>query len=375
MAEYEGRISRTRAKMAERGIDTLLVTNPVSTNYLSGYVTFGLLAFQCLILPSDGKPTMLTFELELPGVFLSSWIEDGVSYKAGQDPYQATRALLEERGLLKGTVGIERDSLFFPVQAFERYVTAFDGVKLGDGSGIVKSLMRVKSPAEVEVIRQAGVMTAKGMQAAIDAIEPGVTDNHVAAAAYEALISAGSEFMALDPVVTTGTRSGVPHTTHRRITIKQGDPVWIEVGACFQRYSAPLMRTVFVGKPTDEVQKLADASLAALNAVLTTAKPGMVAEDVAAQVSRVLPLDDPTVVFHHTYGYSIGLGYPPDWSDDVPLRLRKGTKDVLVPGMVFHVTMGLRRDSQYGAVTSETAVITETGMEALTSFPRQYFYK
>ena len=67
-------------------------------------------------------------------------------------------------------------------------------------------------------------MTAKGMQAAIEAIEPGVTDNHVAAAAYEALISAGSEFMALDPVVTTGTRSGVPHTTHRRITIKQGDP-------------------------------------------------------------------------------------------------------------------------------------------------------
>ena len=60
------------------------------------------------------------------------------------------------RGLLKGTIGIERDSLFFPAEAFERYVKGFDGVKLGDGSGIVKSLMRVKSPAEVEVIRQAG---------------------------------------------------------------------------------------------------------------------------------------------------------------------------------------------------------------------------
>ena len=59
----------------------------------------------------------------------------------------------------------------------------------------------------------------------------------------------------------------------------------------------------------------------------------------------------------------------------MPLRLRKGTKDVLMPGMVFHVTMGLSRNNQYGAVTSETAMITETGMEALTSFPRQYFYK
>jgi Xaa-Pro aminopeptidase len=57
------------------------------------------------------------------------------------------------------------------------------------------------------------------------------------------------------------------------------------------------------------------------------------------------------------------------------LRLRAGNQTTLRPGMVFHATMGLRRDTQYGAVCSETIVVTETGCEALTDFPRQYFYK
>jgi Xaa-Pro dipeptidase len=120
---------------------------------------------------------------------------------------------------------------------------------------------------------------------------------------------------------------------------------------------------------------LADASMKALETVLATLRPGITAESVAAEGRKVLPLDDSTVVFHHTYGYSIGLGFPPDWSDDIPLRMRAGTTTVLEPGMVFHVTMGLRRSAQYGAVTSETVAITESGCEALTDFPRQYFYK
>jgi Xaa-Pro dipeptidase len=375
MDEYRRRLQRLREKMAERGIDTLLATNPVSTCYLTGYETFGLLAYQCLIVPSDGEPALIVFELELPGVFLSSWITDGVAYRSGQDPYQATRAQLERRGLLRGTIGVERDSPYTTVENHERLVAALDGARLADASGLVKYLMARKSPVEVEAIRAAARITALGMQAAVDALAPGVTDNDVAAAAYDAMIKGGSEPMCLDPVVTTGTRSGVPHTTHQRVTINPGDPVWIELGACYHRYSGPLMRTAVVGDPPPGWQQLADASLEALKTVMATLRPGITAEQVAAEGRTVLPLDDPSVVFHHTYGYSIGLGFPPDWSDNIPLRMRAGTTTVLEPGMVFHVTMGLRRSAQYGAVTSETVAITDRGCEALTDFPRQYFYK
>ena len=375
LEEYQTRVDKVRVKMAQRNLATLLLVNPVSTNYLTGYQTIAVSGYQCLILPLGGKPTMLVWELELPGVFLSSRIEDGVSYRTGEDQFEVTRQLLHQRGLLGGTVGIERDGHFLSAQDYERLIGALGRCKLADGSGIIRELLREKSPQEIAYIKEAGKISAKGMHAAIDAASAGATDNQVAAAACQALIEAGSEYMCVAPIVTTGTRSGIPHTTHQRNRIEQGDPVWIETGACCHRYSAPLMRTVFVGQPSDGAERLADASMAALEKVMSTITPGITADEIATEGAKALPLDDPSVVFHHTYGYSIGLGFPPTWADDSSLTLVKGNKTTLEPGMVFHATMGLRREGKYGAVVSETIAVTENGCEALTDFPREFFYK
>ena len=210
------------------------------------------------------------------------------------------------------------------------------------------------------------------MRAAIEAVRAGATDNQVAAAAHHALIAAGSEFPCLSPVVTTGPRSGIPHTTHQRIRIAPGDAVLLEMGGCYHRYTAPLMRTAFVGRPPDGARALADSARAALDRVMAILKPGARAEAVAAEAAPALPLDDPTLVFHHTYGYSVGLGFPPTWADDPALTLIRGNPTVLEPGMVLHSTMSLRRRGRYGVAISETLVVTERGCEAITDFPREF---
>src|SRR4029450_10656714 len=99
-------LKEVRKRMGAPDLDTLLVVNPASCNYLTGYVTFAVGAYQCLVVPREGALSLLTFEPELPGVFLSSWIEDGVAYVSGEDPLEATRKLLERRGLVRGTIGI-----------------------------------------------------------------------------------------------------------------------------------------------------------------------------------------------------------------------------------------------------------------------------
>jgi Xaa-Pro dipeptidase len=318
---------------------------------------------------------MLAWELELPSALASSWVEDGAAYHTGGDKFQVTRRVLAQHGLLGGTIGIERDSPYLSALEQDRLATALDGCALADGSGIVKQLPRVKSPQEIAYIRAAGGTTAAGMRAAIEAATAGATDNQVAAAAHQAMIAAGSEYPCGAPIVTTGPRSGIPHTTHRRIRIEPGDPVWIELAGCYQRYNAPLMRTVFVGQPPAGARQLADASLASLDAVLATVRPGLTFNEVAVAGARALPLDDASIVFHQTSGYSIGLGFPPSWADDETLVVQHGNQTVLEPGMVFHATMGLRRNGQYGAVTSETIAVTEAGCAVLTDFSRQYFYK
>jgi Xaa-Pro dipeptidase len=361
--------------MAQRGLDVLLLFSPVSAHYLTGYLSMSSGTFLCLIVPLQGEPTLLVWASELPLAYLTSWITDGIGYEYGEDPIAIIRDALDQRGLLGGTIGLEKDPSPLGARDYERLTEALAGRTLADGTGIIKRLLGIKSRQEIQYIRQAGVISARGMQAAVEATAEGATDNQVAAAASQAMLAAGSGFPSLATVVTTGRRSGIPHTTHRRLTIRRGDPVWIELGACYERYSAPLMRTVFVGSPPAGAQQLADASLACLHTVLATMRPGIPAEEVAIAGAHELPLDDPEVVFHNTYGYSIGLGFPPSWADDGSLLVMKGNRTLLQPGMVFHVTMGLRRNGQYGAVTSETVAITEAGCEALTDFARQTFYK
>src|SRR5471030_2513494 len=90
-----------------------------------------------------------------------------------------------------------------------------------------------------------------GMQAGLDKVREGANENEVAAAIMNAAILAGSEYLGMDPFVTSGPRSGVPHTTWRRRKIESGDLVALETCACYNRYHAALFRTVAVGKIPD----------------------------------------------------------------------------------------------------------------------------
>ena len=118
------------------------------------------------------------------------------------------------------------------------------------------------------------------MAAAIDAAREGATDNDMAAAASEALIAAGSEYMCLSPVVTSGRRSGILHSTHKRNRLETGD-VSAEMGGCIHRYTAPTMRTVFIGEPPAEARRMAEACLTALDNILNTIRAGITADEVA----------------------------------------------------------------------------------------------
>jgi Xaa-Pro dipeptidase len=331
---------------------------------------------QYFVLPLQGDAAILTAELERPLVLYSSWLEHGETFVAGvDDEFKAARRWIEKCGLTNLRIGLERDSWHISAQTIEALSGALGGLKIADGSGVLKMVMRRKSAEEITYIRKAGVLTAKGMEAAVAAAQPGVLDSEVAATAQNAMMAAGSEWLCTEPYVTTGRRSGIPHSTHHRVTINPGDPVWLEMSGVYERYNCPLMRTLFIGDPPDGAVKLGKAAMAALDVVLATCKPGVIAEDVAAAASKELPLDDPEILFHHWYGYSVGLGFPPSWADDPRARLVKGNTFPLESGMVFHSTMSLRRNAQYGVCVSETIHITDTGCEVLGSFPRKFFYK
>ena len=218
---------------------------------------------ECVILPLEGHPILITHPPEIGTALLHTWLDQVYGYCShyGREEYQAV--LLKEHGLDKMRIAIEKKSAAVSAYTYDRLRDALPNAELVDGSNIVSTVKATKSPQEIEYIRHASRITDTGVLAAIAMVGEGKTDNDVAAAANQAIYEAGSEYMCVSPIVTTGRRSGVLHSTHKRVSLSIGDSVCMEFGACVQRYTAPIMRTVSIGRPPEGVKRLANACLTA----------------------------------------------------------------------------------------------------------------
>lgn len=368
--EYQGRLARARVAMDAQGLDALVVMNPASVFYLSGYQTFAVDGGACLVVPRDAEPALVMDPPEFGGALLGVWFEDLHGYPPEiERPAYAAR-MLAERGAEHGRIGID-DAVWGATPAFRAGLArALPQAELVDATDLLVGLKRRKSAAEIDHIRRAALATQAAVEAATSTARAGVADGDVAGAAFAAMAQAGSEYPCLSPIVTSGRRSGILHSTHRRHTIKPGDNVLLEIGACVQRYTAPQMRTLTIGAPSADVREAADACIAALNAVLEAMGPGIVASDAAQAGWRELAAAGDDLVFHGTFGYGIGAGFPPNWADSTGF-IRSDQDTMLEPGMVFHHPVAVRRLGDFGVAFSETSVITDDGCEVLTHGPRE----
>jgi Xaa-Pro aminopeptidase len=367
--EYERRLEALRRLMREKNLKVLLAHSPRAQCYLSGFETINTWEYRCLVIPIEGDPILAVRELEEAGVRLTSWLTKTVMFRADEDPIARTIHALKSLGLDSGRVGVETDSLL-PKYQYGELVDALPRAELVDARDAVCAASLRKSPAELACMRRAARLTDVGIEVALREAADGKTDQDIAAAGYEAMVRAGSEYMCIQPIVTTGQRSGVPHSTHRRTVLKPGDPIFLEFGACICRYSAPMMRTAVLGQPSEDVKRTAAATLSALNSAIEAMKPGVTGDEVARAAWKGIETDRPTMFYHGVVGYSVGLGFPPNWAD-VPFFLMKGQQARLEPGMVFHLPIASRDLGKYCVGFSETVAITETGCEVMGAHPRE----
>jgi len=380
--EYTARLARVREEMAANEIDVLLVHSTVDLCYLTGYQTLWPDAYACLIVPLDDTPFMQVGEVEASCAVLHGDIRDLVLFDwVGADAAPGQLAdLLAGRGYSRSRIGTQAGRIEMgnrgPVDA--RLLDTLRG-KLSNAQFVDATLLMfevrvAKSSAELEYMREAARITMAGMRAGIEAIEPGKTENDIAAIAANVMIKQGSEFFSIDPVVNAGHRTGYFHTTFKRHPISTGDPVQLEFGACFHRYTAPQMRTVLTGKPTDLQQRMIDTQLAALESLYSAVRAGRSTRDVDREVTAMIGSLDSEIFRSGHFGYSVGLGFPPTWTDG-PAYI-SGEKDLeLAVGMTFHTPFSWRIPKQYVIGTSETFAVTKTGCEILTSEERSVVIK
>lgn len=371
---YKTRLDKVRKEMESRNLDGLIAFSAAVQFYLTGYQSKNTSSYRALIIPLKDSPFLIVWELEIPGAQLTSWLnnENLIGYPNNYLGIETTKNILHKMGLKNKNIGIEEDSVLF--RDYNAITNGFSA-NYFNSSDLVREIMSIKSKGEIDFIRKAALITEKGMKAAINTIQEGVTDNDVAKEAYYAMVGAGSEYFSSQPFVTSGIRSGIPHTTFNRVKIKKGESVLLEMSGVFNRYHAPMMRTVFIGEPTKRVYEMFNGCKIALGKILSVMAPGKTFDEVSKAGKEGISLIKDPIVWHKTYGYSIGIGFPPTWADNNDLRILEGDQRKLKTGMVFHHTMSVRDQGKYGVALSETTVVTESGCEVLTNFDRNLFQK
>ncbi len=368
-AVFDNRIAAARTALQARGIDVMVVTGPENIFYLTGQQTPGYYTFQALVLPVAGTPRFLVRQLESLNCRANTYLDELVAYGDGDDPLALLTDLTRQAAGPSGSVGIDKKGWFLPIGVYET-LTAKLG-EMVDAAGVIESLRAVKSPEEVEKIAQAARYVDAGITAGYGAIAAGATENDMVAAMMEAAIRAGSEYLGMEPLASSGPRSGVPHGTWKRRRFNDGDPVFLEMAACHDRYHAVLMRSAWLGTPPDDALRMMDACQRALDAALDALKPGNTCEQVHEAAQAVIDAAGYTDAYRKRTGYSVGISFAPDWGEWQVASLFSGIKTELAPGMVFHIPPALRLYGAYTVGVSETAVVTESGHRILGTVPRE----
>lgn len=370
--EYAERVARVRAELDRRGLDGLLVYWPENIYYLTGYDTLGYFNYQVLVLPRQGEPFLVVRRLERQNALDLTWLTDCEVYLDWEDPIEGTVQALRRRGLGEARLGLELDAWFLTSRAYLGLAAALGAERLVDASQLVNRLRLVKSAQEIEYIRAAARTVDAAAEAAVGALRVGATENDAAAALYAAEIRAGSEYTGHASLISSGPRSARSFATWSGRTIQAGDPLSLEPGGCVRRYHASLIRTIVMGQPRDpEIPRMAEASLQGIADGLAFIKPGVTPDEidrVAKAACRQAGYDQ---YMTSRAGYSIGIGYPPDWGEGRTLGLRQGDQTPLVPNMTFHFMNIVWYEGVTSVGFSETIRVTESGCEVLTSYPRE----
>nr|WP_245215129.1 Xaa-Pro peptidase family protein [Pararoseomonas indoligenes] len=364
---YVGRIARAREGLRARGLDAALFTGPENIFYLTGQQTPGYYTFQALILPAEGEPAFLLRELEVHNFLRNSFVAEYRAYGDGEAPLDALLALLRHRGLDGRRIGIEKSGWFLSIAFYEALRAALPD--LADASGIVEAMRRVKSAEEIARIEEAMRQADAGIRAGLAAVRSGATENDLVAAMMGAAVAAGAEYMGMEPLVSSGPRSGVPHATWRRRRLEAGDAVFLEMSGCQDRYHSGLMRTAWLGEPPPLARELEAVVLEALDAAIAAARPGAPCAAPHRAARAVIDAAGMEDRFRKRSGYSLGVAFAPDWGEWQVASLHDSVDLPLAPGMCFHVPITLREWGAFTVGISESILITEGGGRILGNTP------
>ena len=382
--EYGNRLANIKRSMQEKGIDLLISQDTSNINYITGYDAWSFYYAQCALIHVDlDEPLLFVREQDAGGAFLQNvWSQENILvynekyiHTWPTHPYDRLIEIIKERGWDKLSIGLEMDSHYFTAYSYKKLVDGLPEATLKDAERCVNWIRYIKSDAEIDLMKAASLISVEAMNTAIETINPGIRQcdavGEIQKAMFYGTSEFGGEYSSIATLLPTGKGTSASHLTATQEKFVKGEATIIELAGVYKRYHAPIARTVLLGKAEQKKIDAMKATNEALNEGLDAIKPGNTANDVAQKFWSVL--DKYEIKKESRTGYSIGIGYPPDWGEHT-LNIYKGDMTELQPNVTFHM-IAVMQFGSWGVEASHSVRVTDKGFEKFIDLPSDLFIK
>ncbi|MCY3632435.1 MAG: Xaa-Pro peptidase family protein [bacterium] len=353
--DVAGRADRVRAAAVDAGCDALMVVNVVNVRYLTGFTgSAGLvwLGPDELVLVTDRRYAE------------QSEVETG---QAGVDmrieiTNDAPKEILAAVAAEVGRIGLEAGSVSWADQ--RKYDEWFDAAELVPTAGVVERCRQIKDDGEIDRMAAAAAIADDALAEVRPMLADGATEKEVALALDTAFRRLGADGSAFPTIVASGPNAALPHKRPTDRPIEPGELVIVDMGAVIDGYRSDMTRTMAVGQPDPEAQRVFDTVRDAQQLGVEQVAAGRPISEVDKACRDRIGADGWGDAFVHGTGHGVGLDiHEQPW-------VRATATDTLEAGQVITVEPGVYLPGFCGARVEDTVVVTEDGPRRLTHSPK-----
>jgi Xaa-Pro aminopeptidase len=350
------RMARVRGRMAELGVDVLLLSIGADLPWLTGYEALVTERLTMLVLPRDGDATLVVPRLEAARV---EERPDAFSIRAWDETDDPVDVVVELAGA-PATAAIGDHTWARFLVDLQR---ALPGTAFRKASDVTAPLRMVKDPSEVDALRAA----ARAVDGIVGEMRArpfgGRTEADVHRELVQCMLDAGHE-RANFAIVGSGPNGASPHHEPGARVIEPGDVVVCDFGGSMHHYCSDITRLFVVGEPSPEVRDTYSVLVEAQEQAVRAARVGTPCEEVDATARGMIADAGFGDRFIHRTGHGIGVE-----THEEPYIVAGNTAP-LEPGNAFSVEPGIYLPGRFGLRLEDIVVATPDGPERLNQAPR-----
>lgn len=356
----KNRLEKLQQAMIAHGWDHVLITHPKHVYYLTGFACNPHERFLGLLLAAADEPVLIVPALDAEAAHAASVVKKIITHQDTDNPYELLRAVV--RGST-GVLAVEKEQL--TVSRFELLQHSLSVTRYNDAGPVLRELRVRKSSEEVQVIKNAVQLVEEVLQRGLSQTRVGVSEIELVAELEYTMKKLGAEGPSFSTMVLSGPNTALPHGVPGSRRIENGDLVMFDLGVYAGGYASDITRTFAVGEPSSEVVNIYETVLAANEAGIRAVKPGVSYAAIDRAARNVIQEAGYGPAFLHRLGHGLGMDvheYP---------SVHGQNEDLAQPGAVFTIEPGIYVPGVGGVRIEDDVLVTETGVEVLTTFPKE----